>query len=65
MPLLKVVTAPQDRGGHRRLGRGEGRSGEDSLYGDTLGPAGSVGATYVDMEKHNTTTIVTALRGSK
>jgi ABC-type Zn uptake system ZnuABC Zn-binding protein ZnuA len=39
-------------------------AGEDALYGDTLGPAGSAGATYVDMEKHNTTTIVTALRGS-
>ncbi|WP_345351525.1 metal ABC transporter substrate-binding protein [Actinoallomurus liliacearum] len=38
-------------------------AGEDSLYGDTLGPAGSAGATYLDMERHNTTTIVTALKG--
>jgi zinc/manganese transport system substrate-binding protein/manganese/iron transport system substrate-binding protein len=38
-------------------------AGEDSLYGDTLGPAGSPGATYIDMERHNTTTIVTALKG--
>ncbi|WP_442875635.1 metal ABC transporter substrate-binding protein [Actinoallomurus sp. NBC_01490] len=38
-------------------------AGEDSLYGDTLGPAGSAGATYIDMERHNTTTIVTALKG--
>ncbi|WP_246236470.1 metal ABC transporter substrate-binding protein [Actinomadura chibensis] len=38
-------------------------AGEDSLYGDTLGPAGSAGATYLEMERHNTTTIVTALRG--
>jgi zinc/manganese transport system substrate-binding protein/manganese/iron transport system substrate-binding protein len=37
-------------------------AGEDSLYGDTLGPAGSAGATYLDMERHNTTTIVTALK---
>ena len=29
-------------------------AGEDSLYGDTLGPAGSAGATYLDMERHNT-----------
>ncbi|MFB9832939.1 metal ABC transporter substrate-binding protein [Actinoallomurus acaciae] len=38
-------------------------AGEDSLYGDTLGPAGSAGATYLDMERHNTTTIVNALKG--
>ncbi len=38
-------------------------AGENSLYGDTLGPAGSSGATYLDMERHNTTTIVTALKG--
>ena len=38
-------------------------AGADSLYGDTLGPAGSSGATYLDMERHNTTTIVTALKG--
>jgi zinc/manganese transport system substrate-binding protein/manganese/iron transport system substrate-binding protein len=37
--------------------------GEQALYGDTLGPAGSDGATYLQMEEHNTTTIVTALRG--
>jgi ABC-type Zn uptake system ZnuABC Zn-binding protein ZnuA len=38
-------------------------AGEDSLYGDTLGPAGSPGATYIEMERHNTATIVTALKG--
>jgi ABC-type Zn uptake system ZnuABC Zn-binding protein ZnuA len=32
--------------------------GEDALYGDTLGPAGSAGATYLQMEAHNTQTIV-------
>jgi ABC-type Zn uptake system ZnuABC Zn-binding protein ZnuA len=37
-------------------------AGESSLYGDTLGPAGSAGAAYLDMERHNTTTIVSALR---
>jgi zinc/manganese transport system substrate-binding protein/manganese/iron transport system substrate-binding protein len=37
-------------------------AGEDSLYGDTLGPAGSAGATYVEMERHNTDTIVNALK---
>lgn len=38
-------------------------AGENSLYGDTLGPTGSAGATYLGMERHNTTTIVTALKG--
>jgi zinc/manganese transport system substrate-binding protein/manganese/iron transport system substrate-binding protein len=37
--------------------------GEDALYGDTLGPPGSAGATYLQMEQHNTDTIVRALRG--
>jgi zinc/manganese transport system substrate-binding protein/manganese/iron transport system substrate-binding protein len=38
-------------------------AGEDSLYSDTLGPAGSAGATYLQMERHNTDTIVSALKG--
>jgi ABC-type Zn uptake system ZnuABC Zn-binding protein ZnuA len=37
--------------------------GEDALYGDTLGPAGSDADTYLRMERHNTATIVDALRG--
>jgi ABC-type Zn uptake system ZnuABC Zn-binding protein ZnuA len=37
-------------------------AGLNSLYGDTLGPAGSDGATYLQMEEHNTRTIVAALR---
>jgi ABC-type Zn uptake system ZnuABC Zn-binding protein ZnuA len=37
-------------------------AGPDALYGDTLGPQGSAGAKYLDMVRHNTTTIVTALR---
>jgi ABC-type Zn uptake system ZnuABC Zn-binding protein ZnuA len=37
--------------------------GEMALYGDTLGPAGSDGATYLQMEEHNTTTIASALGG--
>jgi len=37
--------------------------GESALYGDTLGPAGSEGATYLQMEEHNTRTIVSALSG--
>jgi zinc/manganese transport system substrate-binding protein/manganese/iron transport system substrate-binding protein len=36
--------------------------GEDSLYGDTLGPAGSDGATYLDVMRHNTRVIVDNLR---
>jgi zinc/manganese transport system substrate-binding protein/manganese/iron transport system substrate-binding protein len=37
--------------------------GDDALYGDSLGPSGSAGATYLTMEQHNTDTIVAALRG--
>ena len=37
--------------------------GENALYGDTLGPPGSAGATYLQMEEHNTRTIVSALGG--
>ncbi|MFI5911986.1 metal ABC transporter substrate-binding protein [Dactylosporangium sp. NPDC051541] len=36
-------------------------AGEDALYGDTLGPAGSDGDTYLKMEEHNTDVIVRAL----
>jgi ABC-type Zn uptake system ZnuABC Zn-binding protein ZnuA len=35
--------------------------GENALYGDTLGPAGSDGATYLQMVEHNTRTIVANL----
>ena len=38
-------------------------AGEDALYGDTLGPDGSAGDTYLKMEEHNTDTIVRALGG--
>ncbi|MGC0417116.1 metal ABC transporter substrate-binding protein [Embleya sp. AB8] len=37
--------------------------GEDSLYADSLGAPGSPGDTYLGAEKHNTDTIVAALRG--
>jgi ABC-type Zn uptake system ZnuABC Zn-binding protein ZnuA len=37
--------------------------GDGALYGDSLGPEGSAGATYLTMEQHNTNTIVAALRG--
>jgi len=33
-------------------------SGKDALYGDTLGPAGSDGDTYLKMMRHNTRTFV-------
>jgi ABC-type Zn uptake system ZnuABC Zn-binding protein ZnuA len=38
--------------------------GEDALYGDSLGPAGSDGDTYLKMVRHNTTTIVSNLSGA-
>lgn len=36
--------------------------GEGALFGDSLGPPGSDGATYVQMMEHNTRTIVENLR---
>jgi ABC-type Zn uptake system ZnuABC Zn-binding protein ZnuA len=38
--------------------------GEHALYGDSLGPAGSDGDTYLKMIRHNTATIVGNLSGS-
>jgi ABC-type Zn uptake system ZnuABC Zn-binding protein ZnuA len=38
--------------------------GEDALYGDTLGPRGSDGDTYLKMIRHNTRTIVSNLSGA-
>jgi len=37
-------------------------AGENSLYADSLGPAGSAGDTYLKAEQHNTDAIVGALR---
>jgi len=37
-------------------------AGENSLYADSLGPASSAGATYLNAEEHNTDVIVKALR---
>jgi ABC-type Zn uptake system ZnuABC Zn-binding protein ZnuA len=39
-------------------------TGEAALYGDSLGPPGSDGDTYLKMLRHNTTTIVSNLSGS-
>jgi ABC-type Zn uptake system ZnuABC Zn-binding protein ZnuA len=39
-------------------------TGDDALYGDSLGPAGSDGDTYLKMLRHNTRTIVGNLSGS-
>ncbi len=36
-------------------------AGEDALFGDTLGPGGSDGDTYLKMERHNTGEIVANL----
>lgn len=37
--------------------------GPDALYGDSLGPVGTAGGTYLGAEQHNTATIVAALHG--
>lgn len=46
----------------RQVGREAGVKVVDDLYGDSLGPAGSEGATYVGMMQSNTRKIVEALR---
>ena len=47
----------------RQVGREAGVTVVDDLYGDSLGPAGSDGATYIEMMQSNTRKIVAALRG--
>ena len=37
--------------------------GRDALYGDSLGPPGSDGDTYLKMIRHHTATIVGNLSG--
>lgn len=43
------------------IARETGARSDDSLYGDTLGPADSDGATYLAMERHNADAIVRGL----
>ena len=40
------------------IARTTGASADQTLYGDTLGPAGSAGATYLSMERHNADAMV-------
>lgn len=47
------------------LARETGATADASLYGDTLGPAGSPGATYVGMEAANADAIVRGLSGGR
>lgn len=42
-----------------------GASADASLYGDTLGPAGSAGATYLGMERHNADAMVRGFTGGR
>jgi zinc/manganese transport system substrate-binding protein len=42
-----------------------GASADDSLYGDTLGPANSDGATYLGMERHNADAMVRGFTAGK
>jgi ABC-type Zn uptake system ZnuABC Zn-binding protein ZnuA/ABC-type Mn2+/Zn2+ transport system permease subunit len=47
------------------IARQTGASTEYTLYGDTLGPAGSDGETYLEMEAANADAIVRGLTGGK
>jgi zinc/manganese transport system substrate-binding protein len=42
----------------RAIAKETGASADATLYGDTLGPAGSDGATYLGMERHNADAMV-------
>ena len=46
----------------QQVGREAGAVVIDDLYGDSLGPAGSDGATYIDMMRSNTQKIAGALK---
>jgi zinc/manganese transport system substrate-binding protein len=47
------------------IARQTGASASYTLYGDTLGPAGSAGATYLQMERANADAIARGLTGGK
>jgi ABC-type Zn uptake system ZnuABC Zn-binding protein ZnuA/ABC-type Mn2+/Zn2+ transport system permease subunit len=47
----------------RAIARQTGASADYELYGDTLGPAGSDGATYVSSEAHNADAMVRGFTG--
>jgi ABC-type Zn uptake system ZnuABC Zn-binding protein ZnuA/ABC-type Mn2+/Zn2+ transport system permease subunit len=47
------------------IARETGATSHDTLYGDTLGPAGSAGATYLSMEQANADAIVRGLSGGR
>jgi ABC-type Zn uptake system ZnuABC Zn-binding protein ZnuA/ABC-type Mn2+/Zn2+ transport system permease subunit len=49
----------------RAIARQTGASAEYELYGDTLGPAGSDGATYIASEAHNADAIVRGFTGGE
>jgi ABC-type Zn uptake system ZnuABC Zn-binding protein ZnuA len=45
------------------LARETGATSSFALYGDTLGPAGSSGGTYLAMEQHNADAMVRGFTG--
>ena len=49
----------------RQIARQTGASADYTLYGDTLGPKGSDGDTYLEMEAHNATAMVEGFTGGQ
>src|SRR5919204_1742049 len=47
------------------IARETGATSHSTLYGDTLGPAGSAGATYLGMEQANADAVVRGLSGGR
>ena len=46
------------------IARQTGATSDHTLYGDTLGPAGSAGATYLTMERANANAMVQGFTGN-
>jgi ABC-type Zn uptake system ZnuABC Zn-binding protein ZnuA len=47
------------------IARETGATADHTLYGDSLGPAGSAGATYLGMEAANANAIAEGLTGGR
>ena len=59
--LPRELDQPQARPGHRAPDRRA--TSDHELYGDTLGPKGSSGATYLTMERANADAMVRGFTG--
>ena len=61
--LPRELDQPEARADDRRAR--PARSSDYTLYGDTLGPAGSAGATYLEMERANADAMIEGFTGGR